>query len=92
MPAGAAHAGIGESADTIGESRLAVHTWREYGCASVDLFSCSTKIDAGKILNHLQARMSARNPVRRKEVVRGQIAVPGDDATQRRPQLSPPPF
>ncbi|QDU62748.1 S-adenosylmethionine decarboxylase proenzyme precursor [Planctomycetes bacterium Pan216] len=29
----------------IAESHLAIHTWPEHRCASVDLFTCSTEID-----------------------------------------------
>lgn len=28
----------------IAESHIAIHTWPEFGCASVDVFSCSDKI------------------------------------------------
>jgi S-adenosylmethionine decarboxylase proenzyme len=28
----------------IAESHVAIHTWPEHGCASVDVFSCSAKL------------------------------------------------
>ena len=43
----------------IAESHLAIHTWPEYRCASVDLFSCSVSLDPLPGLKYLATEFQA---------------------------------
>jgi S-adenosylmethionine decarboxylase len=63
----------------ISESHLAVHTWPEHACASVDLFTCSPALDVEAMLAVLKAGLGARHAtVRRLEraVVAPQLSAP----------------
>ena len=44
----------------IAESHLTIHTWPEYGCAALDMFSCSPQIDLDQIAEHLARELRAR--------------------------------
>ena len=44
----------------IAESHLTIHTWPEYGCAALDMFSCSPQIDLEQIAEHLARELRAR--------------------------------
>ena len=58
----------------IAESHLAVHTWPEHGCAAIDVFSCSDKVDLRKLREMLGLAFGAReSTVRRME--RGERAL-----------------
>jgi S-adenosylmethionine decarboxylase proenzyme len=43
----------------IAESHLAIHTWPEYGCAAIDVFSCSDKVDLVRLREILAQAMGA---------------------------------
>lgn len=43
----------------ISESHLAIHTWPEHGCASVDFFSCAESVSAQTIERFLQEAFKA---------------------------------
>ena len=58
----------------IEESHLAVHTWPEYGHASVDLFTCGEAVDSrvacAELKNHFKAaRLSALELSRAERVL-----------------------
>jgi S-adenosylmethionine decarboxylase len=42
----------------IAESHISIHTWPEYGYAAVDLFTCSSKMDADAGLETLKKYFS----------------------------------
>lgn len=44
----------------IAESHLAVHTWPEFKCASVDLYTCSTEIDPRPGFDYLRRAFKSR--------------------------------
>lgn len=43
----------------VAESHLAVHTWPEHGCASVDVFSCGATMQPERVEAYLKARLQA---------------------------------
>ena len=43
----------------IAESHVTIHTWPEHGCAAVDIFSCSARLDKELIRNSLKERFGA---------------------------------
>ncbi len=55
----------------IQESHLAIHTWPEYGYASVDIYTCGEPVDPWKAYNYLKEKFgSAHSSV--IEMLRGQ--------------------
>jgi S-adenosylmethionine decarboxylase len=54
----------------IAESHLTVHTWPERSFAAVDLFTCSTTLDHGKVENLVAAALGAKR-VEAKTLPRG---------------------
>jgi S-adenosylmethionine decarboxylase len=54
----------------IAESHLAIHTWPEFSYASVDLFTCGTRVDPWAAFEYLKARLQASRWLSR-EVLRG---------------------
>lgn len=44
----------------ISESHLAIHTWPEYGYASVDLYTCGDEIDPMAAYEHLRLMLGAQ--------------------------------
>lgn len=44
----------------IAESHLAIHTWPEFRCASVDLYTCSNEIDPRPGFDYLSDMFGAR--------------------------------
>jgi S-adenosylmethionine decarboxylase proenzyme len=47
----------------IAESHVAIHTWPEYRCAAIDIFSCSESLSAHQIYEHVRVKVSAQNIV-----------------------------
>ncbi len=45
----------------IAESHMAIHTWPEFACAAVDIFTCSEKMDAQKAIDYLEKAFQAKN-------------------------------
>lgn len=43
----------------IAESHLTIHTWPEYGYASVDLYTCGDSCDPALAFNYLQEKFQA---------------------------------
>ena len=54
----------------IVESHLAIHTWPEYQCACVDLFTCSPIMDSNRGIEFLQRAFQAGR-VEQVQVARG---------------------
>ncbi len=44
----------------IAESHMAIHTWPEFACAAVDIFTCSEKMDAQKAIDYLAEAFQAK--------------------------------
>lgn len=63
----------------IAESHLAVHTWPEHGCASIDLFSCSDRMDAWLAIEHLRIAFGAGR-MECREIARGAVLPPAPAA------------
>jgi S-adenosylmethionine decarboxylase proenzyme len=58
----------------IAESHVAIHSWPEHLCASVDIFSCSDKMSPEVIEDFLKDVFQAER-VTRVEIERGRIPV-----------------
>ena len=56
----------------IAESHVAIHTWPEHGFAAVDIFSCSSALDQGKIEDCIRLGLRASR-VTRRAFHRGEI-------------------
>lgn len=56
----------------IAESHLAIHTWPEHGCVSIDIFSCSDTMEPKVIESFLKEALGAKRVVSR-EFERGKI-------------------
>ncbi len=56
----------------IAESHIAIHTWPEYRCASVDVFSCSKKMTPEVVEGFLKDVFRAKTSVCR-ELERGTV-------------------
>jgi S-adenosylmethionine decarboxylase proenzyme len=54
----------------IAESHLAIHTWPEFRYASVDLFTCGTRVDPWIGFEYLKEKLQCRKWVT-KEITRG---------------------
>lgn len=55
----------------IQESHLSIHTWPEYGFASVDIFTCGESVDPWKAISVLQKTLGAKHHSA-VEMLRGQ--------------------
>ena len=45
----------------ISESHLTIHTWPEYGYASLDLYTCGNKTDSRKAFNYIRSKIGAQH-------------------------------
>jgi len=54
----------------IAESHLAIHTWPEFAYASVDLFTCGTRVDPWIGFEYIKEKLQSRRWVS-KEIIRG---------------------
>ena len=54
----------------IAESHLAIHTWPEFGYASVDLFTCGTRVDPWIGFEYIKEKLQSRKSLT-KEIMRG---------------------
>jgi S-adenosylmethionine decarboxylase proenzyme len=50
----------------IAESHIAIHTWPEHRCASIDIFSCSPKMKTERITPFLQTVFEAESTMCRE--------------------------
>ncbi len=56
----------------IAESHLSIHTWPEFGYASVDLFTCGESVDPWVAFEYLKEHLKARTATT-LELKRGQL-------------------
>ncbi len=56
----------------IAESHLAIHTWPEFKYASVDLFTCGTKVDPWIGFEYLKEELQSKKWVS-NEIIRGTL-------------------
>ncbi len=61
----------------IAESHLAIHTWPEYGFASVDIYTCGDEVKPWKAYELLEKEFRAQN-VSVMEMKRGIMKVPAN--------------
>jgi S-adenosylmethionine decarboxylase proenzyme len=71
----------------IAESHVAIHTWPEHACASLDVFTCGQSMDPYVIRDLLGRAFGARETIS-SEVERG---LPRGARAQARPALGPKP-
>ena len=58
----------------IAESHLAIHTWPEFRYASVDLFTCGTRVDPWIGFEYLKEKLQSKKWMS-KEITRGTMEV-----------------
>ena len=56
----------------VAESHLAIHTWPEFGYASVDLFTCGTRVDPWIGFEYIKEKLQSKRWVS-KEIARGDL-------------------
>ncbi len=56
----------------IAESHIAIHSWPEYCCASIDIFTCSENMEPSAALAYLEKAFKAKK-VEVRIVKRGQV-------------------
>jgi len=61
----------------IAESHLAIHTWPEYGFASVDIYTCGEEVQPWKAYEFLEEAFKAQN-ISVMEMKRGIMKPPSD--------------
>lgn len=72
----------------IAESHLTIHTWPEYGFASVDIYTCGTEVNPWKAYHVLRKGFRAKN-VTAMEMKRGVLNVPGRLLNHKTPNGKP---
>ncbi|MFH1784350.1 MAG: adenosylmethionine decarboxylase [bacterium] len=60
----------------IAESHLAIHTWPEYGFASIDIYTCGDTVDPWKACDDISTKLKAKH-VSALEMKRGVLNIPG---------------
>lgn len=70
----------------IAESHLAIHTWPGYRCASVDMFSCSERMQPEVVEGFLKDVFRAQKVVS-MEIERGKIPLPMPKENSVEPSL-----
>ena len=56
----------------IAESHLAIHTWPEFRYASVDLFTCGTRVDPWIGFEYIREKLQSKRWIS-KEITRGSL-------------------
>jgi len=57
----------------IAESHIAIHSWPEHRCASVDIFSCGEKMNPQAVVDYLKMVFKAEK-VEMRTLSRGEVA------------------
>lgn len=71
----------------IAESHLSIHTWPEYGYASVDFYTCGNRVDPWRACHYMREQLKCRD-IFTKELHRG-IPSEFDEALPHKPQPIP---
>jgi S-adenosylmethionine decarboxylase proenzyme len=56
----------------VAESHLAIHTWPEFGYASVDIFTCGIRVDPWIGFEYIKEKLQSKRWVS-KEIARGDL-------------------
>jgi S-adenosylmethionine decarboxylase len=59
----------------IAESHLAIHTWPEFGFASIDVYTCGTEINPWRAYNYMVKKFKAKS-MTAVEMKRGMLPIP----------------
>lgn len=59
----------------ISESHLAIHTWPEFGFASIDIYTCGTEVNPWRAYNFMIKKFKAKN-MTAMEMKRGVLPIP----------------
>lgn len=54
----------------IAESHISIHTWPEFGCATVDIFSCTKKMKSAVIARMIATALKPKK-ISKRLIVRG---------------------
>jgi len=73
----------------IAESHIAIHTWPEHACASLDLFSCGSKFQVPIAIEYITQGFKAKQHDL-QIVSRGKIKPPTADLASSGQSLQPP--
>lgn len=63
----------------IAESHIAIHSWPEHSCASVDIFTCSTEMKPEAAIDFLKTAFKAKR-IDIKVVDRGVVQIPAAES------------
>lgn len=59
----------------IAESHLAIHTWPEFGFASIDIYTCGTEINPWRAYHYMVKKFKAKS-MTAVEMKRGMLPIP----------------
>ena len=59
----------------IAESHLAIHTWPEYGYASIDIYTCGTEINPWRAYHYMVKKFKSKS-MTAVEMKRGMLPIP----------------
>ena len=59
----------------LAESHLAIHTWPEFGFASIDIYTCGTEINPWRAYNYMVKKFKSKS-MTAVEMKRGMLPIP----------------